>query len=218
MPNQPLDVGAVLPVRNEAGHPDEESARIRAALDASEHTFGIIVADGDSANESSYRFRPADRISPLSFASHLELASARKNGTRKARARVVVWTDADMTYPNDRTAAPVRSRRNSDQVVGARTMKSRPTKLLPTPATSLIRRNASFLTNTTITYPNSCLKAFRHYVADRFDFLLLAGFSHVTPITMALFTNGYTAGYLPIDYFPRDDGSNFLCVSTPAGM
>jgi len=37
----------------------------------------------------------------IQFARNRGTGSARKAGTRAARGRVVVWTDADMTYPND---------------------------------------------------------------------------------------------------------------------
>ncbi len=126
-----------------------------------------------------------------------------------ARGRVVVWTDVDMTYPNDDIPELVRQMRGFDQVVGARRTEEGTIKLLRRPAKWFIRRLASYLSATTIPDLNSGFRAFRRDVALQFLHLLPRGFSCVTTITMTFLNNGYSVKYVPIDYFPREGESKF---------
>jgi hypothetical protein len=126
-----------------------------------------------------------------------------------ARGRIVVWTDVDMTYPNDTIPELVDSMKNHDQVVGARTSEAGTVRLLRTPAKWFIRRLASYLARTPIPDLNSGFRAFRREVADQFLYLLPRGFSCVTTITMAFLSNGYSINYVPIEYSPRAGHSKF---------
>src|SRR6266542_4826961 len=55
------------------------------------------------------------------FSRNQGSGTARRIGTQEARGRVVVWTDADMTYPNELIPELVRELDDDhDQVVGAR--------------------------------------------------------------------------------------------------
>src|SRR6478736_6108542 len=117
-----LDVSVILPVHNEAGHLRGEVDRIQAALEASPYSFEIIVIDDGSTDGSLD-----------------ELADLAANG------RVVVWTDADMTYPNDQMPALVKELDGYDQVVGARTSEQGTHRAARVPAKWFIRKLASFL-------------------------------------------------------------------------
>src|ERR1700674_3362359 len=96
-----LDVSIILPVYNEAEHLDAEVTRVRAAMDASPYSYEIIVVDDGSSDNSA---EVASRIEGIRFIRFLQnrgSGSARKAGTNASRGRVTVWTDVDMTYPND---------------------------------------------------------------------------------------------------------------------
>jgi polyisoprenyl-phosphate glycosyltransferase len=207
-PNSP-DVSVVLPVYNEAGHLHEEIARIRAALDASHHSYEIVVVDDGSDDGSTEALEDVEDIRLLRFPVNRGSGSARKAGTRAARGRVVVWTDVDMTYPNDRIPDLVKELDGYDQVVGARTSEQGTAKAARVPAKWFIRRLASYLVNTPIPDLNSGFRAFRRDVALQFLHLLPPGFSCVTTITMTFLANGYTVKYVPIDYRPRAGRSKF---------
>src|SRR5918997_594300 len=125
------------------------------------------------------------------------------------RGRVVAWTDADMTYPNDRIPELVKELEGHDQVVGARTSEQGTVKALRVPAKWLIRKLAEYLSGTRIPDLNSGLRVFRRDVAAQYLHLLPAGFSCVTTITMAFLANGYSVKYLPIEYSPRAGRSKF---------
>jgi len=204
-----IDVSVVLPVYNEAGHLADEVKRIRHALDHSEYSYEIIVVDDGSSDGSREVAEEIDGIRLLRFATNRGAGSARKYGTMAARGDVVVWTDVDMSYPNERIPELVDALRGYDQVVGARTTEEGTVRMLRGPAKWLIRRLASYLSRTNIPDLNSGFRAFRREVADQFLYLLPRGFSCVTTITMAFLSNGYSVRYVPIEYAPRAGRSKF---------
>lgn len=207
--SEPLDVSIVLPVYNEKGHLRAEIDRIRAAMDQSHLRYEIIVVDDGSNDGSGETLREIDGIRLLQFTTNRGSGSARKYGTKAARGRVVVWTDVDMTYPNDRIPELVKELDGHDQVVGARTSEQGTAKLARVPAKLLIRKLASYLTETDIPDLNSGLRAFRRDVALQYLHLLPTGFSCVTTITMSFLANGYSVKYVPIEYSPRAGESKF---------
>ena len=204
-----VDVTVVLPVYNEAGHLEKEVFRVREALEASPLTYEILVVDDGSTDGSAKIAREIDGIRLLAFAQNRGSGSARKYGTLAARGRVVVWTDVDMTYPNDEIPELVANLGSNDQVVGARRTEEGTVKVLRMPAKWFIRKLASYLTGVRIPDLNSGFRAFRRDVALQFLYLLPVGFSCVTTITMAFLSNGYSVRYYEIDYFPREGHSKF---------
>jgi glycosyltransferase involved in cell wall biosynthesis len=202
-----LDVTIVLPVYNEVEHLHEEVDRIRAAMDASDYTYEIIIVDDGSSDGSSAAATQIEGVHVLRFLQNRGSGSARKAGTSAARGRVTVWTDVDMTYPNQRIPELVKEMEGYDQVVGARTSEQGTMKAFRVPAKWFIRKLASFLTRTKIPDLNSGLRAFRTDVARQYLNQLPAGFSCVTTIT--ILANGYSIKYVPIDYAKRAGTSKF---------
>src|SRR4029079_16349176 len=128
---------------------------------------------------------------------------------------IVVWTDADMTYENERIPELVRILRDDstyDQVVGARTTEEGTHKWARVPAKWLIRKIAEWLTKSRIPDLNSGLRAFRRDVALPYLRLLPPGFSCVTTSTMSFLSNQKPVEYLPIDYAKRAGTSKFHFV------
>jgi polyisoprenyl-phosphate glycosyltransferase len=206
-----VDVTVVLPCFNERGHILEEIERIDAALAASAHTYELLVVDDGSSDGSVDLLRPLDNIRLIVLPRNRGSGYARKIGTRAARGRIVVWTDADMTYPNDEIPALVDTLEQGgfDQVVGARTSEEGTHKLLRVPAKWSIRMLAQYLTQTRIPDLNSGFRAFRRDVALPYLHLLPQGFSCVTTITMAFLSNGHTVEYTSIPYAKRAGTSKF---------
>lgn len=204
-----LDVSVVLPVYNEKGHLEEEVRRIRAALEVSQYSFEIIVIDDGSTDGSDDALRAIEGIRLIRFAQNRGTGSARKAGTRAACGRVVVWTDVDMTYPNDEIPRLVKELEGCDQVVGARTSEQGTAKLVRTPAKWFIRKLASYLVRTPIPDLNSGLRTFRRDVALQFLHLLPKGFSCVSTMTLSFLSYGYSVKHVPIEYFPRAGRSKF---------
>ncbi|MCU1351112.1 MAG: hypothetical protein JWM05_321 [Acidimicrobiales bacterium] len=208
-----LDVSIVLPVYNEKGHLRDEIDRIRAAMDRSDLSYEIIVVDDGSNDGSGEQLREIADIRLIQFLQNRGSGSARKYGTRASRGRVVVWTDVDMTYPNDLIPELVAELDGWDQVVGARTSEQGTHKAFRVPAKWFIRKLASYLAQTKIDDLNSGLRAFRRDVALQYVSQLPPGFSCVTTITMTFLAHGYSVKYWPIDYKERAGKSKFHWAS-----
>jgi glycosyltransferase involved in cell wall biosynthesis len=207
-----VDVTVVLPVYNEKGHLRDEIERISAALDASDYSWEIIVVDDGSDDGSGPQIdevaRLRDEIRVIRFGTNRGVGAARKAGTAAARGAVTVWTDVDMTYPNDEIPRLVKELEGHDQVVGARTSQGtfRPGRRQ---AQWMIEKLAEFLSESKIPDLNSGLRAFRTDVVRQFLHLFPARMSHVTTVTMAFLASGYSIKYVPIDYFERAGKSKF---------
>jgi len=204
-----LDVTIILPVYNEVEHLEQEVDRIRAAMDASDYSYEIIVVDDGSSDGSGALAQSLPGVRVIRFLQNRGSGSARKAGTTAARGRVTVWTDVDMTYPNDTIPQLVKELDGYDQVVGARTTEQGTMKSLRVPAKWFIRRLASFLTKTKIPDLNSGFRAFRTDVARQYLRHLPPGFSCVTTMTMTFLSGGYSVKYVPIEYGKRAGRSKF---------
>jgi polyisoprenyl-phosphate glycosyltransferase len=204
-----LDVSIILPVYNEAAHLEAEVTRVRAAMNASPYSYEIIVVDDGSTDNSAEVAAGIEGIRFIHFLQNRGSGSARKAGTQAARGRVTVWTDVDMTYPNDTIPQLVKELDGYDQVVGARTTEEGTAKALRVPAKWFIRKLASFLSGTKIPDLNSGFRAFRTDVARQYLNQLPVGFSCVTTITMTFLAGGYSVKYVPIEYAKRAGESKF---------
>ena len=203
------DVSVVLPIYNEKGHLRAEIDRIRDALTASSYSFEIIVVDDGSNDGSETELASIPGITLITHRRNQGSGAARRTGTTAARGRVVVWTDVDMTYPNNLIPELVDAMDGYDHIVGWRQTEEGTHKLLRTPAKWIIRKLASYLSETDIKDLNSGLRAFRRDVAMQYVHELPKGFSCVTTLTMSFLGNGYSIAFFPIQYFPRAGRSKF---------
>lgn len=204
-----VDVSIILPIFNESGHLEKEILRIHDKMSMSRYSYEIIVIDDGSTDGSGDLLENVDGIRLLRFVENRGSGSARKYGTLAARGSIVVWTDVDMTYPNDEIPRLIDQMNGYDQIVGARRSEEGTVKLLRRPAKWFIRKLASYLSGVKIPDLNSGFRAMRRDVALQYLYLLPSGFSCVTTITMAFFSGGYSIKYVPIDYFPREGESKF---------
>ncbi|MGL4177342.1 MAG: glycosyltransferase family 2 protein [Dermatophilaceae bacterium] len=213
-------VTVVLPCYNEGAHVFAEIERISAALDASEFVYELLCIDDSSTDNTLAVLRQAQHRYPkvrvLPFRRNGGSGTARRIGTQLARGDVVVWTDADLTYENERIPELVRILRDDstyDQVVGARTTEEGTHKWARVPAKWFIRKVAEWLTKTRIPDLNSGLRAFRRDVSLPYLRLLPAGFSCVTTITIAFLSNQHDIKYVDTTYAKRAGTSKFHFVN-----
>src|SRR4029450_8763173 len=115
------EVPAALPCYHERSHVELEVKRIRAALDAAGMSYELICVDDGSTDGTREVLQAIPGIRSILLPRNQGSGTARRIGTQQARGGVVVWTDADMTYPNERIPELVRQLDETyDQVVGAR--------------------------------------------------------------------------------------------------
>ena len=213
-------VTIILPCYNEEGHVVAEVERIARAMDGSGYSYELLAIDDGSTDQTLAKLREAAPRFP-----QLEIVPMPRNGgsgvvrrigTQRARGEIVAWTDADMTYPNERIPELVQVLEKDpmvDQVVGARTSEQGTYKLLRVPAKWLIRKFAERLSGARIPDLNSGMRAFRREVALPYLRLLPPGFSCVTTITLAFLSNNHEIQYVPIEYAQRAGRSKFKFVS-----
>ncbi|WP_345440041.1 glycosyltransferase family 2 protein [Actinoallomurus vinaceus] len=218
MTNTP-HVTIVLPCYNEQDHVIDEVERICKAMDASGQTYELLAVDDCSTDQTLARLEEAAPHYPnmqvVPFHRNGGSGTVRRIGSQQARGDIVVWTDADMTYPNDRIPELVDILDQDptvDQVVGARTTEEGTHKFLRVPAKWFIRKTAEVLAGQKIPDLNSGLRAFRKDVAEPYLKLLPPGFSCVTTITLAFLSNQHDVRYVPIDYSKRAGSSKFHFV------
>lgn len=134
--------------------------------------------------------------------------AALKTGFQAAAHEVVVITDADGTYPEDRIGELLaRVDAGAEMAVGARIGANVHIPLIRRPAKWALRRLASYLAGVRIPDLNSGLRAFRRELVLKYLGILPDGFSFTTTITLASLTNGHRVEYVTIDYAPRSGRS-----------
>jgi glycosyltransferase involved in cell wall biosynthesis len=209
-------VTIVLPCYNEQGHVATEVERICAAMDSSGYPYELLAFDDASTDGTLASLQEIAPQFPMMRIVHFDRnggsGTVRRIGTQQARGDIVVWTDADMSYPNERIPELVQTLEKDhllDQVVGARTSEQGTHKMFRVPAKWFIRKIAEMLTNSSIPDLNSGLRAFRRQVALPYLRLLPPGFSCVTTITLAFLCNQHDVRYVPIDYAKRSGTSKF---------
>jgi polyisoprenyl-phosphate glycosyltransferase len=209
-------VSIILPCYNEEGHVIAEIERISAAMDASGYSYELMCvndASTDSTLAKLYEAAPRfPKMEVINFHRNSGSGTVRRIGSQRARGEIVVWTDADMTYPNERIPELVQILEKDitiDQVVGARTSEQGTYKLLRVPAKWFIRKFAERLTGARIPDLNSGLRAFRREVSLPYLRLLPPGFSCVTTITVSFLANQHELYFLPIEYYKRAGKSKF---------
>ncbi|TQN30417.1 glycosyltransferase involved in cell wall biosynthesis [Haloactinospora alba] len=209
-------VTVVLPCYNEHDHVTLEIDRIRAAMDESGYPYELLAVDDGSTDGTRERLREAEaaheQVRVFAFGHNGGSGTVRRIGTQRARGDIVVWTDADLTYPNERIpelVALLDGDPEVDQVVGARIQENGRHRLLRVPAKWVVRKIAERLTNTRIPDLNSGLRAFRREVALPYLRLLPPGFSCVTTLTLAFLANQHQVRYVPVAYAKRAGTSKF---------
>ncbi len=202
-------VTVVLPVHNEGACLEQEITRIKDGLDASKYSWEMILVDDASTDDSAKIADEFPWIRRISFPINRGSGAARRVGSQAAGGDVIVWTDADMTYPNHEIAELVDALGDADQVVGARRTEEGTLRLLRAPTKWAIKKFASILTKSEIPDLNTGFRAFRREAAAAYLPLLPNGFSHVTTITLTMLMDGKQVVFTPIDYATRAGRSKF---------
>jgi glycosyltransferase involved in cell wall biosynthesis len=196
-----LAVTIVLPCHDEASSVLEEIARITAAMDVSEYaeSYELLVLDDGSTDGTlglltdvlpSY---PNLRV--LTYVRNGGSGAARRIGTQEALGAVVVWTDADLTYPNELVPELVRhldANPGTAQVIAARRGVSG----------GVARRLASWLTGTHVVDLDSSLRAFRREVATPYLRTLPAGSGAPGTLTTAFLADRHAVSYVAVEVAP----------------
>jgi glycosyltransferase involved in cell wall biosynthesis len=196
-------------VHNEEACLEQEILRIKEGLDASKYSWEMILVDDASTDDSAKIADKFPWIRRITFPVNRGPGAARRVGSQAAKGEVIVWSDADMTYPNHEFAQLVDALGDADQVIGARRTEEGTLRLLRAPVKWVIKKFASILTKSEIHDLNTGYRAFRREAALPYLPLLPSGFSHVSTITLTMLMDGKRVIYTPIDYAQRAGRSKF---------
>lgn len=208
-----MDFSVVIPAYNEAqGIRPTLEALVAALADSGHDHEVLIVDDGSTDGTSDIVTELAGEVDTVRVVRHERnrgYGAALKTGIRAADADVIVITDADGTYPNERI--PELYRRlvdeKADMVVGSRTGDNVHIPLIRRPAKAFLRWLANYLSGHHIPDLNSGLRVFRREpIVERFN-LVSDGFSFTTTTLLALLARGHPVVFVPIDYHHRTGNS-----------
>jgi glycosyltransferase involved in cell wall biosynthesis len=182
----------------------------------------VVVDDGSSDGTASALERIAPRYPMLRVIRHpvnKGYGAALKTGFARAGHDVVVITDADGTYPEDRIAELLACIDDgADMAVGARTGEEVHIPLVRRPAKAFLKALASYLAGTPIPDLNSGLRAMRRDLVLAYRPILPQGFSFTTTITLAALTNDHRVDYVSINYKKRAGSSKIRPIRDTLGF
>ena len=182
----------------------------------------LVVDDGSTDGTAAVLAGLDERLPGVKVVTHAEnhgYGAALKTGFQRAANEVVIITDADGTYPEDRIVDLVACVDDgAEMAVGARTGDDVNIPLIRRPAKALLRALASFLASTPIPDLNSGLRAIQRDLVLRYRPILPDGFSFTTTITLAALTNGHRVDYVAIDYARRSGSSKIRPVRDTLGF
>ncbi len=205
-----VEVTVILPAFNEEAAIGEDLDDVRRAMDDSGYRYEIMVVDDGSSDGTADVVRRREWVRLIEHPFNRGTGAARTTGVKAARGDVVVFTDADRTYPNDRMPQMLAMiDAGADMVIGARRVEAGTMRLLRTPAKWFLRRLAEFMTGSRIPDLNSGLRAQRRAETLRFLPVLPTTHSWVSTITISFLSSGLVVEWLPIDYYPRVGHSTF---------
>ncbi|MFN3230545.1 MAG: glycosyltransferase family 2 protein [Alphaproteobacteria bacterium] len=208
MTNQSADEGftVVIPCFNEEGAIAETLAHLASTLpDAPEHEI-IVVDDGSTDGTPAILEDLARQDKSFRVVVHQRnrgYGAALKTGIRNARFGLIVITDADGTYPNDRIPDLLAACKDHDMAVGSRTGASVTYSKIRKIPKVFLTRWASWIARQSIPDINSGLRVFKKSAAEKFLGILPDSFSFTMTITLALLTNYRPVAFVPIDYHAR---------------
>jgi len=203
MPDKTLDVSIVLAVYNEEQSVLKELEIIKNAMAKSRFSYEIIVVDDASTDHTARVLKDVKGVKGS--------GGSRKTGTFASSGRILVWSDADLTYPNHLIPELVECLEKGSfrQIVGSRSKEKGSLKALRAPAKYFLRKLASFLAKTEIPDLNSGFRAFYREDGMKMMHMVPNGFSCVSTMTLAFLCGGRDVGYMPIEYKERVGKSKF---------
>jgi glycosyltransferase involved in cell wall biosynthesis len=215
-------VTIVVPAYNEEGGIEGVVRRL-AGLELGLKEMEILVVDDGSTDATGSLLQElAAEIAALRVIvkpRNEGYGAALLTGFSAAKHEVVVITDADGTYPEDRIRELVELvEGGAEMAIGARTGADVHIPLIRRPAKAFLRKLASYLSEFPIPDLNSGLRAFKKPFVLTYRGILPKGFSFTTTITLAALTNGHKIEYLPIDYAARKGRSKIRPIRDTLGF
>jgi glycosyltransferase involved in cell wall biosynthesis len=217
-------VTVVVPAYNEERGIRGVLTELRGIAKAAGYPFEILVVDDGSSDRTAGILAEEQGIDTVPVKvlrndGNRGYGYSLKTGIRDASHPIVVITDADGTYPNDRIPELVaKVRAGAAMAVGARSLGSGSIPISRRPAKLVLNTLSNFLAGRRVPDYNSGLRAMRKDLVSRFEPILPDGFSFTTTITLAALTNGFAVEFVPIEYGKREGKSKIRPIRDTANF
>jgi glycosyltransferase involved in cell wall biosynthesis len=190
----------VLPVYNEEEAIASTLDELQTILRSTGCEYEIITVNDGSTDRTGEILCDRQDIRLIEHRRNRGYGAALKTGIRHAKYPLIVITDADGTYPNERIPQLVSLTAQADMVVGARIGANVQYPTIRKIPKWFLVRFAEWVSLSSIPDLNSGMRVFRKSVVETFLKILPDTFSFTTTITIAMLTNNYIVHYEPIDY------------------
>ena len=213
------DVSVIIPAYREGSIIGEVVEKTRRVMEATGHSFEIIVVDDGSDDETPLQAEKA-AVRVIRHPYNIGNGAAVKTGIRNARGRIFVTMDGDGQHNPADIPRLLEHIEHYDMVVGARTGDSE-SQFHRNLANRVYNLFASYICKRKIKDLTSGFRAIRADVAKQFLALLPNSFSYPTTITMGVIRAGFSLAYVPVTTSRRvgkskirllGDGSRFLLI------
>lgn len=204
-----MDLTVVVPAYNEVAAVRPTLEAMAASLGDSGLAHEILVVDDGSTDGTGAELdalaTELDTVRVLRNPRNRGYGASLKRGIRAAGSEVVVITDADGTYPNERIPELYRRLVDEDaqMVVGSRTGANVHIPLIRRPAKAVLRGLANYLSGHHIPDLNSGLRVMRRRTVMDCFHLVSDGFSFTTTTLLAMLARNHHVVFVPIDYEHR---------------
>ncbi|HXH09758.1 MAG TPA: glycosyltransferase family 2 protein [Alphaproteobacteria bacterium] len=205
-------ISVVLPAFNEEEGITGTLDTLHRHLQHSGLTYEVIIVNDGSTDGTGEMLRARRDIRLIAHDRNRGYGAALKTGIRHAKYPLIVITDADGTYPNDRIPHLVSLAAEADMVVGARIGQNVDYPFIRRVPKWFLVRFAEWVARRRIPDLNSGLRVLRKDVVERFLNILPDTFSFTTTITLAMLTKHYIVHYEPVDYYQRLGKSKIRAV------
>ena len=189
----------VIPAYNKENRIIFTLNNLRASLDRSGCEYEIIVVNDASSDGTGDLLRSQLDIKVIEHQRHRGYGAALKTGIRQAKYPLIVITDADGIYPNEKIPQLVVLMSQADMVVPVRMGINVKYSNLETISNWCLIRFAEWITVSSIPDLNSGLRVFRKDVAEKLFNILPDTFIFNTTLALAMLSNNYIVHYEPID-------------------
>jgi polyisoprenyl-phosphate glycosyltransferase len=205
-----MDVSLVLAVYNEEECLEQELKTVKEAMAKSGFSYEIIVIDDGSKDKSREILKNTDGIKLILHEKNQGAGATRTEGIKMATGDIIVWTDMDLTYPNEAIPKLIQTLKtgNFRQVIGRRILK-KDIPVLRESVKFVLRAFASLYSRAWILDLNSGMRAFYREDALKILHYVPKGFSCCTTLTMTFLYSGWKVGYMDIEYCKRAGKSKF---------
>lgn len=198
----------VVPCYNEEGAIRETIDELTREICQGRPCELIVVDDGSSDRtgellDETARSGRYPHLVVLRHNANRGYGAALKTGIHRARTGLIVITDADGSYPNERIPELVELAAKHDMVVGSRTADDVTYSKIRKIPKFFLRRWVSWLAGVDVPDMNSGMRVFSKRIAEKFLSILPDTFSFTTTITLAMLTNSYSVLFVPIGYKAR---------------